>query len=267
MRRPLIIANWKMNTTLPEAEILLTYYKNAARNFENVDIVICPPYVWLVSLSENLSRNKTHIELGAQDIFYEYEGAYTGEISPRMLRGIAKYAIIGHSERRKYLHETIEDVIKKINAALKSNIKPILCLGEQSMLPLKQRIWGKPVAIDKRNLIFKELDYIFKNIKKEDYEKLIIAYEPVWAIGTGRAATGAYANAVISGIRDQISELSSKRLADGIRILYGGSVDGKNIQEFIYQPEIDGILVGTAALKIREFRKICEIASEGRKAS
>ena len=262
MRRPLIIANWKMNTTLAEAEILLSHYKNTLRKYQDLDIVICPPYIWLVPLAENLSRGKSHIKLGAQDVFYESFGSYTGEISPRMLKGIAKYVIVGHSERRKYFDETLVDMIKKVNAVLEANLKPIICLGEQSKMPLKQRVWGRPTAIDRRNNVFKELEYLLQNIKKKDYDDLIIAYEPVWAIGTGEAATGGYVAAVIYGIRERIAKLSSKAMAEKTRILYGGSVDSKNIKEFIYQPEIDGILVGTSALRVREFSKICEVVSE-----
>ncbi len=265
MRKPLIIANWKMNTNLSEAEILVSYYKNAVRNFSHVDIVICSPYTWLMHLKDNLSRGKTHIALGAQNVFYENSGAYTGEISPRMLKGLVRYVIVGHSERRKYFNEDITDIVKKINALLDVNIRPVICLGESTKMPLKHPVWGRSVAVDGRNNIFKELEYILKNIRKKDYEDLIIAYEPVWAIGTGEAATGAYAGAVASGMREKITQLSNKKIADSTRILYGGSVDSKNIAEFV-RPEIDGVLVGTSALKVREFSKICEIASEEKRA-
>jgi len=262
MRRPLIIANWKMHTRLPEAEMLLSYYKNEVREHKNIDIVICPPALWLVPLKENLSRGLTHIELGAQNTYFEQEGAFTGEISAEMLKGIAKYVIVGHSERRKLFGETLVDVVKKIKNIITNNLTPIVCFGELSPLPLKQRTWGKPIAVDRRNTVYKELEYVIKELKQKELEKIIIAYEPVWAIGTGEAATSAYANAVVSGMREFITEISTKKLADEVRILYGGSVDAKNVQEFMHQPEIDGVLVGTAALKVRQLAKICEIASE-----
>lgn len=248
MRRPIIVANWKMNTTLAEAEILLTAYKNQLRHYKNIDIVVCPPCIWLAPMAENLSRNLIHLKLGAQNVYFEDKGAYTGEISVRMLKNIAQYVIIGHSERRKYFNETIIDTVKKINTVLNAGLTPIVCLGEQSKM-MRSR----------RNLIFKELEIIFKHIKNTDFEKIIIAYEPVWAIGTGRAATGAYSAEVISKMREIIAQQASEKIAQNIRILYGGSVESKNISEFIGQPAIDGVLVGGASLKIREFTKICEI--------
>lgn len=259
VRRPIIIANWKMNTSLAEASILASSIKHDLV-LENSEVVICPPSIWLVPVAEILHGAK-NISVGAQNAFWENppsgKGVYTGEISPKMLKNIAKFVIIGHSERRKYLLEDLEMINKKIKAVLDAGLTPVICIGEEKKRRLEKRTYIKPTSINIAAPMFREIACIFRGIKNEEMKKIIIAYEPVWAIGTGDAATGAYASAVSIGIREKIAKLYNQKIAQEMRILYGGSVDSKNIAEFHRQPEINGVLVGGASLKLREFLAIC----------
>jgi len=243
MRVPMIAGNWKMNTTVSEAVALVKAMVAGMQTINSVERVLCPPFVSLAAISELIKD--TPIMLGAQNLFYEEKGAYTGEISPLMLAELCDFVIIGHSERRQYFSETNETVNKKINAAVNHGLKPILCIGER----LEENEAGKTDEV-----VTGQLKAALDGIHAID--SLTIAYEPVWAIGTGRAATGAQANETITLIRDTIAALYSSEASGRVRILYGGSVTAANTTEFMQQAEIDGALVGGASLKSSEFIEI-----------
>ncbi|MFC1862076.1 triose-phosphate isomerase [Chloroflexota bacterium] len=249
MRVPVIAGNWKMNTTVSEAVSLVSEMKQGLDKIKGVEKVICPPFVSLVSVKKLVEGSS--IRLGAQNLYFEEKGAYTGETSPLMLADLCELVIIGHSERRQYFNETDEIVNKKIRAALKVGLKPILCVGERP----EENEAGRTEEV-----ITGQLRSSLAGI---DYsEGLIVAYEPVWAIGTGRAATDKQSNETVGLIRSTIAQLYNASLAQEVRILYGGSVTADNIAEFIRQPEIDGALVGGASLKADQFLSIVRQTSE-----
>ncbi|HEY83044.1 MAG TPA: triose-phosphate isomerase [Dehalococcoidia bacterium] len=243
MRIPFIAGNWKMNTTVGEAIRLVQAMREELDKVSHVDKVLCPPFVSLAPLKELLKGSS--IKLGAQNLYFAEKGAYTGEISPLMLADLCEFVIIGHSERRQYFHETGEVVNKKVLAALKAGLKPILCIGEK----LEEN-----EASRTEEVITEQLNSSLAEVK--DLAGLVIAYEPVWAIGTGRAATGEQANETIAFIRQNIAKRYGEKRAQEVRILYGGSVTAANAAEFMHQPEIDGALVGGASLKATEFLSI-----------
>jgi len=249
MRVPMIAGNWKMNTTVSEAIDLVNEMRPGLDQIDNVDKVICPPFVSLVAVKE-LIKGST-IKLGAQNLYFEEKGAYTGEISALMLAEPCEFVIVGHSERRHYFNETEDIVNKKVQAALKVGLKPILCIGES----LEENEAGKT-----KQVLTKQLSSPSARIYY--FSGLILAYEPIWAIGTGKAATGKQANETIGFIRQHIARQYGKRIAQEVRILYGGSVTANNIAEFVNQPEIDGALVGGASLKASEFLSIVRQTSE-----
>jgi len=254
MHIPFIAGNWKMNTTATEAEQLVLEMLEKLDRIEGAEKVLCPPFVSLVAL--NMMLRGASIKLGAQNMHFETAGAYTGEISPLMLSELCEFVILGHSERRWYFGETDEIVNKKVKAALANKLKPILCVGER----LEENEAGKTEEV-----INRQMTAALKGI--EPVSNLVIAYEPVWAIGTGKAASGEQAAATIQFIRDVLAKLWNKSIAQDLRILYGGSVNSANIAEFISHPEIDGALVGGASLKAGEFVSIVEQTAEikGRK--
>jgi triosephosphate isomerase len=264
MRRPLIIDNWKMNTNLADATILTNSVKNHIGDLD-VDVILCPPSVWLYPMTEILEKSPSNLHLGAQNMYFSDSGAITGEISPLMVKALANYVIVGHSERRKIFGETDEFISDKIDAALKHNLKPIVCVGEIKKMEEERKGPGRPTKVDVRSDVLAQLRHALSGVSRDDIEKVIIAYEPVWAISKGtansrHAATGAYAASVIEKLRNIIADKYGEHIAQRIRILYGGSVDEDNIKEFIYQPEIDGVLIGGASLKAKEFIKICREA-------
>lgn len=249
--KSLVVANWKMNTSLSDATVLTEYLKNNLEDSQ-AEVVLCPPFVWLYPMLELLDKGKKNIHLGGQNVFYEKYGAYTGEISPLMLKSLAKYTIIGHSERRKYLHESLSDIAKKVKIAVKNDLKVILCIGE-----------NKRASLAKPNFdqIFDQMNEILKNISKKEMENIVLVYEPVWAISTnvgGEPATGLYANMVIEKMRGKIARRYGSEIAHHVRILYGGSVNVSNASEFLNQKEINGVLVGAASLKAKDFLSICK---------
>jgi len=249
MRVPIIAGNWKMNTTVREATDLVAEMQPLLDQIDNIEKVVCPPFISLAAVSE-LIRGSS-LKLGAQNVYFEEKGAYTGEISPLMLADLCEFVIIGHSERRQYFSETGEIVNKKILAAMGVGLKPILCIGER----LEENEAGRTEEI-----VIEQLRSALAGV---DYPSgLIIAYEPVWAIGTGKAATGGQANETIGFIRRRIANLYDEELARKIRILYGGSVTAANAGEFMQQAEIDGALVGGASLKSSEFVSIVQQASK-----
>jgi triosephosphate isomerase len=249
MRISFIAGNWKMNTTATEAERLVLEMLDKLDRIEGAEKVICPPFVSLVAVSMMLQGSS--IKLGAQNMHFETEGAYTGEISPLMVSELCEFVILGHSERRWYFGETDEIVNKKVKAALANRLKPILCVGER----LAENEAGKTEEVVNRQVTAALNDI-------EPARDLVIAYEPVWAIGTGKAASGEQAAATIQFIRDVVAKLWNKSIAQDLRILYGGSVTSANIAEFISHPEIDGALVGGASLKAEEFVSIVKQTAE-----
>ena len=248
---PLIAGNWKMNTTLNEAIELVNEMRQGLDDIAHVDKVICPPFISLAAVRELIKGSS--IKLGAQNIYFEEKGAYTGEISPLMLADLCEFVIIGHSERRQYFNETDEIINNKVRAALKVKLKPILCVGEK----LEENEAGRTEEI-----ITGQLRSSLAGL--DCSSGLIIAYEPIWAIGTGKAATGKQANETIGLIRHNVAQLYDKEVAQEVRILYGGSVTADNIAEFMEQGEIDGALVGGASLKASQFLGIVKQTSESK---
>jgi triosephosphate isomerase len=251
MRKPIIAGNWKMNNTIDEAVSLVREMRWGLNEVRSVDRVLCPPFVALAAVAELLKP--TTIKLGAQNMHWEDKGAYTGEISPLMLKGLCQYVIIGHSERREYFGETDERVNRKIKAAFTHGLIPIVCVGES----LEQHEAGQT-----EEWVSGQVRAALEGLSAEQVRNIIIAYEPIWAIGTGKAATGAGANAVIGlTIRGTIADLYDEATAQAVRVQYGGSVKPANIAEFMTQPEIDGALVGGASLNATDFVEIVRIAA------
>ena len=236
MRKPIIAGNWKMNKTIAEAVEFVNEVKDKVQN-DKVEAVICAPFLALKDLKE--ATKGTNIKIGAQNMHFEESGAFTGEVAPAMLKEIGvDYVVIGHSERREYFNETDETVNKKVLKALEHGIDPILCCGET----LEQRENNETKAVCKV-----QIEKALENVSKEDISKVVIAYEPIWAIGTGKTATAEDANDVIAYIREVVANLY-KELANNVRIQYGGSVKPANVTEIMNQSDIDGALVGGASL-------------------
>ncbi|HDP99611.1 MAG TPA: triose-phosphate isomerase [bacterium] len=251
MRKTIIAGNWKMNKNKSEAVAFANSLKEKISNIENVEIVVCPSFVSLVTLCDILKE--TQAEVGAQNLHWEASGAFTGEVSAEMIEAIGcRYVIIGHSERRQFFNETDDKVNKKIKRALTSCcLIPIVCVGET----LDQREQGKTNAII-RTQVTKALE----SISSMQMQRLIIAYEPVWAIGTGVTASPEQAEEVHRLIRDLIEELYDEQTAEGISILYGGSVKPSNIADLLKQSNIDGGLIGGASLELDSFIEMIKIA-------
>ena len=245
MRRKVIAGNWKMNMLPNEAIDFIQELTPLVKNTKN-DVILCVPYTDLFYAL--LHVQGTNIKIGAQNMHWEEKGAYTGEVSAQMLKSIGvEYVIIGHSERRQYFAETDETVNKKIKSALAHELKPIVCVGET----LEQREAGETEKI-----VTTQIAKAFEGIASEDLEKIIVAYEPIWAIGTGKTATKEDANTTIMQIRKKLAEIYGQNKADGVIIQYGGSVKSSNAKELFEMSDIDGGLVGGASLKAEEFSKI-----------
>jgi triosephosphate isomerase len=244
-RVPFIAGNWKMNTTVSDAVALTTAMVPRLAQVPAVEQVLCPPFVSLAPLHQLLDASP--ILLGAQDVFWEEKGAYTGAISPLMLAPLCQYVIVGHSERRQYFGETDQIVSRKIKACLPQRLQPILCVGES----LAENVGGVTAEV-----VGAQVRGALAGLAA--CPGLVVAYEPIWAIGTGRAATGPGANLVIGEIRRVLAGLLGESVAQNTRIIYGGSVTGANIREFIEQEEIDGALVGGASLRPDEFVAIVQ---------
>ena len=245
MRRKVIAGNWKMNMlpneTLSFIEALAPRVKNS-----EAEVILCVPYTDLFYAL--LAAQETNIKIGAQNMHWEDSGAYTGEVSAKMLKSIGvEYVILGHSERRQYFAETDETVNKKVKKALEEGLKPIVCVGET----LEQREAGKTDEV-----IGKQIEIGLGGLKETDFATLIIAYEPIWAIGTGKTATSKQANETIRAIRKKIVEMYGNEVASNVIIQYGGSVKSANAKELFTTSDIDGGLVGGASLKVEEFEKI-----------
>jgi triosephosphate isomerase len=250
MRTPFVAGNWKMNKTVAEARILLAEMTPRLRAIKGVEKVICPPFMAIVPVAALLEG--TDIGLGAQDLFWESKGAFTGEVAPGMVAEFCHYVIIGHSERRTYFGETDESVNKKNLSAFAAGLIPIVCVGET----LAEYESGRTAEV-----VSRQIRVGLRGLPPALAPKTVIAYEPVWAIGTGRASTGLDANAVIcDNIRKPLAEIYGVETSQAIRVLYGGSVTASNAAEFFGQPDIDGALVGGASLKVDEYTKITEAA-------
>jgi triosephosphate isomerase (TIM) len=250
MRRPIIAANWKMHKTHLEAiqGVQKLSYLLDKKDSEVVEVVICPPFTALRSIQTLLDADRLNYGLGAQDVHWEDKGAFTGEVSPPMLAALkCQYVIVGHSERRQHFGETDETVAKKVRAVFGAGMVPILCVGES----LEERDAGRTEA-----KVIGQVKADLAGIDPGMAGRLVIAYEPIWAIGTGRNATAADAGEVIGLIRRTTAELFSSDAAEGVRVQYGGSVKPGNIREFMAHPEIDGALVGGASLDPEEFALI-----------
>lgn len=252
MNKTLIVANWKMNPqSLAKAKLLFNSVSRGLKGIKDTEIVICPPFPYLSQLPT--TRYKLH--LGSQDIFWEEKGAFTGEISPQMLKNLGcKYVIIGHSERRKYFKETDEMINRKLKAVIEAKLNPILCIGETQ----KEKKQGKTQKILKKQLqkaLHQTTNY------KLQAASLVVAYEPIWAIGTGKACLPAEAKKANIFIRKTIFQIYNQKIAKNTKILYGGSVNSKNAKPYIFEADFQGLLVGGASLNAKEFIQIVKIAS------
>ncbi|MBQ7555143.1 triose-phosphate isomerase [bacterium] len=246
MRTPVIAGNWKMNKTVAEAVALASEIKERVAGVENVKVIVCPVFTAVKSVADVLKGS--NVKVGAQDMYWETSGAYTGEVSGEMLlEAGAEYVIIGHSERRQYFGETNETVNKKLKKALSIGLKPIVCIGET----LADREAGTTEAV-----VGKQVKEGFVGLTAEEMKGTIIAYEPVWAIGTGKTATAEQAEAVHAFVRNLVAQLWDKETADAVIIQYGGSMKPENVASLLAQPDIDGGLIGGAALKADSFEKL-----------
>jgi triosephosphate isomerase (TIM) len=250
-RQPIVAGNWKMNSTLSEAEALAESLDRPLSQLSGVQTVLCPPFISLAAVIEVVAG--FNVAVGAQNCHFEPSGAFTGEISPTMLADLGcRYVILGHSERRTLLGETDDLVLRKVRAALDAGLTPIVCVGEN----LAQNEAGATVEV-----VEGQVRAALQATTPEEVARLVLAYEPVWAIGTGRAATPEQANATIGAIRGTVAGLAGQASAGALRIQYGGSVSRDNAGALFAQPEIDGALVGGASLKAQDFVAICQAAA------
>jgi triosephosphate isomerase len=247
-RTPIVAGNWKMNTTIAEGLALVDAMLPRLQEFSSVERVVCPPFVSLQAIAERLRG--TDIRVGAQNVHPEPKGAFTGEVAPGMLQGLVHYVIVGHSERRQYFHEDDAFVNRKAKAVLDAGMLPIICVGET----LEQNERGQTEAV-----VTGQTRAALDGIER-GYD-VVIAYEPIWAIGTGRAATPEGANQTIGLIRESVKGVAGVEVAEALRIQYGGSVTGDNFADFIAQDQIDGALVGGASLRADQFVEIVRLAA------
>ena len=243
----IIAANWKLNTSLADAYVLARGVLHGTEHMERIVTVLCPPAIWLTELAHEVVSvgMLPHLKLGAQNIFYEQSGPYTGEVSAKMVAEVAEYVIVGHSERVKFFHETAHDTALKLEAALAQNLQPILCVGELQATP------EAAVQVGKR------LEEVVENLSEAEKAQLIVAYEPVWAISNGQTGTPAtpdYAESTMGRLKTL--------LPDGARVLYGGSANGENAASFLACPSCDGLLIGGASLKLKSFLQAAQAADD-----
>ncbi len=250
-RKRIIAGNWKMNKTVAEATELATGIRQALAECSEVDVVLCPPFTALAAVAEAVEG--TAINFGAQNMHWEASGAFTGEISPYMLRSLyCHYVILGHSERRTYFGETDEIVNRKVKAALAATLKPIVCIGET----LEQREADQHMSV-----VAEQVRGSLADITAEEMKNVVLAYEPVWAIGTGRTASPEQAQEMHAYIREEMRKVFGE-VADSVRIQYGGSMKPANAEELLAQPDIDGGLIGGASLEVRSFVELVNLAKE-----
>lgn len=255
MRKYLMAGNWKMNKTMSEAIVLTQQLCNQYnRKWDNVDIVVCPPSIDIKSVYTVIDFDKTKIAVGAQNVHWEESGAFTGEISIPMIKEAGcEFCIVGHSERREMFNETDTSVNLKVKALIEADIAPIVCVGESLSMCDSGDYVGFIVA---------QVRAALAGLDEADMKKVVIAYEPIWAIGTGRTATPEQAEEVCAAIRATIADMFDKGVADACRVLYGGSMNVGNVESLLAQPNIDGGLIGGAALQSDSFRQLIEAASE-----
>jgi triosephosphate isomerase len=247
MRRPLIAGNWKMHMKLGEASELTRRVVDGCRGFDDVDVVLMPPFTALTTVASAIAGSS--IRLGAQDLHWEEKGAYTGEISPGMLKDVGcTYALVAHSERRQIFGETDRSANRKVLAALAHDLIPILCVGESDA----ERDRGVTFVV-----VDRQVKEGLKDVAESQLDRLVVAYEPIWAIGTGRTATPSQAEEVHQSIRGQLAKLFGSQAAAKVRILYGGSVKADNVDDLMAEVDIDGALVGGASLEASSFTRIC----------
>ena len=252
MRKPFVAGNWKMNKTGSEARALVVELLPELQSVSTIDRAICPPFPYIMAIANMLTGSG--VGLGAQNMYWEEAGAYTGEVSPKMVAEFCQYVILGHSERRAYFGETDETVNRKVKAAFAAQLTPIVCVGET----LAENEAGQTAEV-----VGRQVREGLKGLSVEQAMQLVVAYEPVWAIGTGRAATAEGANAVLADIiRPALKEMFGAEVAEAVRIQYGGSVTANNAAEYFAQPDIDGALVGGASLKPAEFIAIIKAAAQ-----
>lgn len=252
MRTTIIAGNWKMNKTVAEAAAMVKKMVPQLTAIPGVEKVVCPPFTTLAAVKEAIGDSE--IGLGAQNMYWQEKGAFTGEVSPLMLAELCQYVILGHSERRQYFGETDDGVNRKIVAAFAYGLTPIVCVGES----LTQRKAGQT-----EEWVTDQVQAALMGLPAEQVRRLIIAYEPIWAIGTGVAATAEDANAVIAGtIRSALAEMYGDEVTRAVRVQYGGSVKPANVAEFMALPDIDGALVGGASLKVDDFVGIVRITAQ-----
>ncbi len=250
-RKKIVAANWKMNMTQGEAASFIETFARELGDFDEADVVIVPPFTALAKVSEALG-DSPNIKLGAQNMYWEKSGAFTGEISAAMLRDLfVRYVVLGHSERRQLFGETNEMVNRKVRAAHEAGLRPIVCIGET----LEQRERGEVEKV-----LGSQLRGSLANLSAKEMNETVVAYEPVWAIGTGKTATAAQAQEAHAFVRQTLAEISDKNTAGKMRIQYGGSVKPDNARELMSQPDIDGALVGGASLDPRSFAQIVKAA-------
>ncbi|MBM7551347.1 triose-phosphate isomerase [Thalassobacillus pellis] len=248
MRKQVIAGNWKMNKVISEADQFVEKAKNEVPSEEQVESVVCAPFPFLQSLVEKTEG--TPLKVGAQNMHFEESGAFTGEVSPVMLKDLGvTYVVLGHSERREIFKETDEDVNKKVHAAFKHGLTPIICVGET----LEQRESNQT-----KDHVESQVKNALESLSDDQVKQVIIAYEPIWAIGTGKTASAEDANEVCTHIRNVVKDFSSEAAAEAVRIQYGGSVKPANVDELLGQSDIDGALVGGASLEAESFLKLVE---------
>lgn len=240
MKHFYIIANWKMYGTSADANIIATSIRNELEHLEGVDVVICPPALWITEVASILHSQIDHLHTGIQNIFDEEEGAYTGEISAKMASLVVQYTIIGHSERIDYFREGPEFINSKVHAALAAGITPIVCIGERERHE------------NSTEKLAEKLNRLLSGLKPEQFKKIIVAYEPVWAIGSTKPDSPENAN--------QIAEIFQKQTTPDLTVIYGGSVSAENATGFLSQPNLSGVLIGRASLQIKDFVTICRKA-------
>lgn len=251
MRKPFVAGNWKMNKTSAQAVALVNELLPAIKDFERVERVVCPSFLAIPAVAAKLQGSP--IGVGAQNLYFEASGAFTGEVAPDMIKEFCQYVIIGHSERRAKFGETDESVNKKVKAALANGLVAIVCVGET----LEENEASKT-----KDVVTRQVKEGLKELSAVQASGVVVAYEPVWAIGTGRAASAEGANAVIIDfIRKPIADMFGEEVAQAVRVLYGGSVTGANAVEYFSQPDIDGALVGGASLKPADFTAIVQAAA------
>lgn len=250
--KTLIVANWKMNLNVGEASLYLHQLAKLVKSHRDVEVVLAPTALVLQSLS--LQVNSRQFKLAAQNFYWRDHGAFTGEISATQLRGVVQYALVGHSERRHIFHDSDKDIRAKVQAAIRNHIKPILCIGETAF----ERSEGETADI-----LHDQLIGGLANVTSEELEHVVIAYEPVWAIGTGKNATPADVVMAVRAIRRQIKHLYGAAASEAIHILYGGSVTMDSAADYLAIPEVDGLLVGGASLNAHDFNEIIKKAHKG----